>query len=160
MQQRLSFVTLGVANLAASRAFYERLGWKAAPSSNEHVAFFQLNGLALGLFGRQALAADAGVKNDGAGFDGVALAYNVRQKLQVAEQLAAAAAAGATITQPAHDVFWGGHSGYFADPDGHLWEICWNPFFDLEPNGDLFLGKKKTAQKKKGRQKRTAPKRK
>jgi catechol 2,3-dioxygenase-like lactoylglutathione lyase family enzyme len=149
MQQRLSFVTLGVANLAASRLFYEHLGWKAAKSSNEHVAFFQLNGLALGLFGRQALAADAGVKNDRTGFDGVALAYNVRQKSQVAKQLAQAAAAGAKITQPAHDVFWGGHSGYFADPDGHLWEICWNPFFDLDRKGNLFLGKKKKSKHRK-----------
>ncbi|HTL53014.1 MAG TPA: VOC family protein [Planctomycetota bacterium] len=147
MDARLSLVTLGVSNIGRSRAFYERLGWQPSNAGNEHVVFFQLNGCALALFGRAALADDAQVKNDGTGFDGVTLAYNVRKKEQVGAVLKEAARAGARIVKPAQDVFWGGHSGYFADPDGHLWEVAWNPFFPLDRKGNLSLEKKKGRKK-------------
>lgn len=139
MDCRLSLITLGVADIARSRAFYEKLGLRASNASNEDVVFFQLNGLALGLFGREALAEDAAVRAAGDGFRGVALAYNVRAREEVATVLAEAKAAGARIVRPAEDVFWGGHRGYFTDPDGHLWEVAWNPHFPLDEDGNLRL---------------------
>jgi len=140
MEPRLSLLTLGVADLAASRAFYGRLGFVESSAGNEHVAFFQAGGVVLALFGHGALAADAGVDaTSGGGFRGVALAHNVRERGQVAEILAEAERAGARVVKPAQDVFWGGHSGYFADPDGHLWEVAWNPFFPLDECGRVSL---------------------
>lgn len=139
MEQRISFVTLGVADMAAARGFYERLGWRAAAASNPNVTFFNANGMVFALYGRAALADDAGVENAPPGFSGVALAYNVRTRDDVAAVLAQAAAAGARIVKPAQDVFWGGHSGYFADPDGHLWEVAWNPFMTLDDDGRIVL---------------------
>lgn len=140
MEQRVSFVTLGVRDLVAARAFYARLGWRESSSSQDGVAFFDAGGVVFALYGWDALAEDAavvekGVPADGAGFRGVALAHNVADKEDVAAVLAEAEAAGATIVKPAADVFWGGHSGYFADPEGHLWEVAWNPFMPLDENG-------------------------
>ncbi|MCB9960393.1 MAG: VOC family protein [Rhodospirillaceae bacterium] len=137
MEQRLSLVTLGVADLARARAFYERLGWPAAASGNEQVAFFNLGGIVLGLYGRTALAEDAGVPAEGAGFSGITLAHNVRSEAAVDATLAEALAAGATLVKPGQTVFWGGYSGHFADPDGHLWEVAYNPFFPLDDAGRL-----------------------
>jgi len=132
MEQRLSLVTLGVKDVAEGRAFYERLGWQASSASNAEVTFFQLGGIVLGLFGRAALAEDAGVADDGAiVFSGTALAHNCRDKAGVDALLAQAEMAGGKIVKPAQDVFWGGYSGYFADPDGHLWEVAWNPHFTI-----------------------------
>ena len=139
MEPRVSMITLGVADVARARAFYEQLGWKASTASQPEVAFFQGNGLALALFGRQALADDAGVANTPAGFAGVALAYNARSKAEVDEVHARAVAAGASAVKPPQDTFWGGYAGYFADPDGHLWEVAWNPFFPLDERGNLHL---------------------
>ena len=139
MEQRFSLVTLGVADIAASRAFYERLGWRASPPSNEHVTFFQMGGMILGLYGRAALAADAGVPAEGSGFRGVSLAYNARDKAGVDAALETARKAGAAIVKPAEEVFWGGYSGYFADPDGHLWEVAWNPGFPIDATGNISL---------------------
>ena len=138
MEPRISLVTLGVRDVALSRRFYETLGWRASPASNADVAFFQLGGMALALFGRRALAADAHV-DEGAGFGGVALAQNQPSRDAVDRVMGEAEAAGARILKPARDVFWGGYSGYFADPDGHAWEIAWNPFFTLEADGRLTL---------------------
>ncbi len=135
MQPRVSFVTLGVADLAAGRAFYEKMGWKASRASDPSVAFFQGRGCVLALWSRALLAGDAGVANDGLGFDGLALAYNVRRKTEVARILAQAERAGGRIAKPAQDTFWGGHAGYFADVDGHLWEVAWNPFMPLDARG-------------------------
>ncbi len=137
MDQRISLITLGVGDLAASRAFYRRLGFEEAEASQESVAFFSMGDFAFGLFGREALAHDAGVAATGSGFRGVALAYNVASREAVAEVLKEAEAAGATITKQAEDVFWGGHSGYFADPDGHLWEVAFNPYVTLGPKGEF-----------------------
>jgi catechol 2,3-dioxygenase-like lactoylglutathione lyase family enzyme len=139
MEQRLSLVTLGVRDLAASRRFYEAMGWKPANMKAEGVVFFQLGGIALGLFGRDALAKDAGVKDSEPAFSGVTLAHNVRDKAEVATVLAHAERCGGRIVKPAQDVFWGGYHGYFADPDGHLWEVAWNPFFPLKGDGSIVL---------------------
>ena len=139
MEQRISIVTLGVTDLAKSRAFYERLGWRAAPASTDTITFFDLGGLAFGLYGREALAEDAEVSADGHGFRGVTLAYNVRSATEVDATLSSAVAAGATLIKPGQQVFWGGYSGYFADPDGHLWEVAHNPFFRLDDAGRMSL---------------------
>ena len=137
----LNVVTLGVADLARSREFYENgLGLKAASASTEHIVFFQLGGIVLALYPFDKLAEDA-LQDLGkeTGFRGVTLARNVASKAEVAELLRQAKLAGATIIKPAQDVFWGGHSGYFADPDGHLWEVAWNPYFALNEQGELVL---------------------
>jgi catechol 2,3-dioxygenase-like lactoylglutathione lyase family enzyme len=132
MEPRLSFVTLGVADIARARAFYEKLGFKASSASNEGVAFFDAGGVVLALFGRAALAEDARVPDSKPGFSGIALAHNVDTEQDVESVLAEAAAAGANIIKPAERVFWGGYCGYFSDPDGHLWEVAHNPFFPLD----------------------------
>ncbi len=139
MEPRVSLVTLGVADLARSRAFYEALGFSASTVSQGDIVFFQAGGLALALYPRAALAEDATVDDHGFGFRGVSLAHNVRAKAEVATVLAEAEAAGGRIVKPAQDVFWGGHSGYFADPDGHLWEVAWNPHIPLAADGALKL---------------------
>ncbi len=139
MEQRLSLVTLGVADVARSRRFYERLGWKASGASNESIAFFQLGGVALALFGRAALARDAGLPGEGRGFGGITLAHNVRTRQEVDAVLVRAKEAGARILKPAEEAFWGGYSGYFTDPDGHPWEVAWNPQFPLRDDGGLQL---------------------
>ena len=135
MESRVSLITLGVSDLARSRAFYEGLGFRASSASQGDIVFFQVGALGLALYPRAALAEDATVTADGAGFRGLSLSHNVRSKDEVAVVLAEAAAAGGRIVKPAQDVFWGGHSGYFADPDGHLWEVAWNPFLPLGEDG-------------------------
>ena len=138
MEQRLSLVTLGVADVARSRWFYEALGWRASTASQEDVAFFQLGGIGLSLFGRVALAEDAGLP-EAPGFGGVALAHNARTHEEVDTILERARAAGARILRAARDTSWGGYAGYFADPDGHPWEVAWNPHFPLRADGSLQL---------------------
>jgi catechol 2,3-dioxygenase-like lactoylglutathione lyase family enzyme len=135
MQQRLSLVSLGVGDLAAARGFYARLGWREAAASHADIAFFDLGGFALALFARDALAADAGVDADGRGFAGVTLAHNVATPRAVDATLAEAVAAGGRLVKPAEATAWGGYSGYFADPDGHLWEVAHNPFALLDAAG-------------------------
>ena len=135
LPQHLSLVTLGVADVAASRAFYEALGFVAHPFDSKDVAFFDMNGAILSLFGREALANDANVPYEGHGFRGVATAFNLASEAAVDAAFAFVAAKGATIVKPPHSVFWGGYSGYFADPDGHLWEIAYNPFWPLDADG-------------------------
>jgi catechol 2,3-dioxygenase-like lactoylglutathione lyase family enzyme len=153
MEQRISIVTLGVVDLARSRAFYEQLGWRG--HQMEDTVFFQAGGMALVLWGRDKLAADSGVVDDAAAdagtdtaalteavrrrFGGIVLAYNVRSRPEVDELLAAAGAAGATVTRPAAETFYGGYAGCFRDPDGHLWEVAHNPGFTLEADGSLTL---------------------
>jgi len=139
MEPRISLITLGVADLGRARAFYEALGWRASRASTPEVAFFQGNGLALALYGRAALAADAAVPDQPTGFSGVTLAYNARSKAEADQVFAEAIAAGAQPLKRPHDTSWGGYSGYFADPDGHLWGVAWNPFFPLDAHGNLSL---------------------
>ena len=139
MRQTISVITLGVADLARSRAFYAALGWRESSGSQAEVAFFDAGSVVFGLFQRAALAADANVAPAGSGFPGFTLAHNVDSESAVDRLLAEAAAVGATIVQPAGKVFWGGYRGYFADPDGFLWEVCWNPFFPLDEQGTVCL---------------------
>lgn len=139
MEPRISLITLGVADLARARAFYEKLGFKASSVGSGEVVFFQAGGMALALFPRESLACDAKVSADGSGFRAVALAHNVRERGDVEAVIAQAEAAGARVVKPAEDAPWGGRSGYFADPDGHLWEVAWNPHFPLGEDGSLTL---------------------
>ncbi len=132
MKPRISLITLGVADLPRSRAFYERLGFAARQESTEDIAFMDTaNGLVLALFPREKLAEDAHADSTGSGFPGFTLAHNVASPEEVDAVLAEAVAAGATLQKPGQKVFWGGYSGYFADPDGFLWEVAHNPFMDL-----------------------------
>jgi catechol 2,3-dioxygenase-like lactoylglutathione lyase family enzyme len=133
MQPRISMITLGVRDMTRAIRFYaEGLGFPRMDSPPE-VAFFTLNGTWLGLYGREALAEDATVPAEGSGFAGFALAHNVESEEQVRAVLQQAVDAGATLVKPAQKVFWGGYSGYFADPDGHLWEVAHNPFAWIGP---------------------------
>lgn len=133
MKPRISMITLGVRDMARAVAFYERgLGLPRMASPPE-VAFFTLNGTWLALFGRDALAQDAGVPAEGGGFAGVALAHNVASEAEVDAVVAQAVAAGARLVKAPQKVSWGGYSGYFADPDGHLWEVAHNPHFWVGP---------------------------
>ncbi|MBU0590460.1 MAG: VOC family protein [Gammaproteobacteria bacterium] len=133
MKPRISMITLGVRDLAASVRFYEQGLGLPRMDSPPGVAFFTLNGSWLGLFGRDALAEDAGVSPQGEGFAGFALAHNLTSEAEVDQLMAQALAAGATLTKPAQKVFWGGYSGYFRDPDGYLWEVAYNPHFWVGP---------------------------
>lgn len=137
MHPHLSFVTLAVEDLGRARAFYEALGLVAGSASNDRVAFFQLNGVILGLYGRGALAEDAGVDPD-TEFRTV-IAHNCPERSQVDAVMAQAAAVGARITQPAAEVFWGGYRGYFQDPDGHLWEVAHNPFIRWDEQAGVWM---------------------
>ena len=138
MEQRISLVTLGVADLERARRFYEALGWKTNAAPGDDVVFFQSGGMILALWGREQLTEDSGVEDLG-GFGGVTLAQNVRSPAEVDRVMAEARAAGATITREAGETFWGGYSGAFADPDGHPWEIAHNPGWTLEADGSVRL---------------------
>ena len=138
MEQRLSLVTLGVSDIGRARDFYEQLGWRGQQA--EETVFFQAGGIAVVLWGRDKLADDAGITDSSSdGFGGVALAHNVRSRGEVDRVIAAAKAAGATITREPGETFYGGYAACFADPDGHVWEIAHNPGFTLEPDGSLTL---------------------
>ncbi len=139
MEQRVSLITLGVDDLARSKAFYEALGWSG--QEIEETVFIQAGGLAVVLWGRAALAEDAGIESvpDRDAFAGIALAHNVRSPGEVDEIMAAAQQAGATVTRTAQPTSYGGYAGYFADPDGHLWEVAHNPGFALADDGALTL---------------------
>ena len=142
MEPRLSLITLGYADLDRTVRFYrDGLGFPLSPASQDDVAFFRTGGVVLALFPRGKLAADSGVPDDGkpGGFGGFTIAHNVREKADVGAVLAQAAAAGGRVVKPAQDAFWGGHHGCFADPDGHLWEVAWNPFFPIAEDGSLVL---------------------
>ncbi len=140
MEQRISVITLGVAGLARSRRFYAHgLGWQPSSRSNERITFFQVGGMVLALYSRASLAQDARLANDGTGFGGITLAYNVRQREDVDVVLTEVRAAGATMLKHAEETDWGGYSGYFADPDGYPWEVAWNPYWELREDGSVQL---------------------
>ena len=136
--QRVTLITLGVADLEAAKAFYARLGWREH-GAQEGVAFYQMNGLALGLFGRADLAADQGRPGATLGTGAVTLAQNFATEAEVDAAFSAALAAGGTALKHPEKVFWGGYSGYWADPDGHVWEVAMNPFWPLAEDGSLTL---------------------
>lgn len=138
MEQRISLVTLGVVDLVRARAFYEALGWTTGAEPGGDVVFFQTGGMIVALWDRAKLAEDSGLQ-DSPGFGGVTLAHNVGSPGDVDAVMAEAAAAGATITRPAAETFWGGYSGVFADPDGHPWEIAHNPGWTLHEDGSVSL---------------------
>jgi uncharacterized glyoxalase superfamily protein PhnB len=137
MEQRLSLVTLGVVDVAAAKRFYERLGWHAGLDVQDTV-FFQVGGLILTLWGRDTLAADSGVSDPG-GWGGIALAHNVGSTDEVDRVIEQAREAGARITREPADMFYGGYAGVFVDPDGHPWEVAFNPGFRLDDDGSIRL---------------------
>lgn len=136
MQQRVSLITLGVRDVASLAAFYDVLGWSRVDSPDGVVAY-DLIGQTLGLYPLDALAKDIGISIEELGNGRMTLGHNVSVKEDVESLIAKAKAAGATVLKPAQDVFWGGHHGYFADPEGHIWEIAHNPFSPLGPNGEF-----------------------
>ena len=138
MDPRVSLVTLGVADLERSRRFYEALGWRSDSKPEDGVVFFQSGGMVLGLWDRGELAKDSGVE-DGGGWGGVTLAYNVGSPADVDAFLERARAAGAGIPRGGAETFWGGYSGVFVDPDGHPWEVAHNPFWTVTDEGDVIL---------------------
>jgi uncharacterized protein len=138
VEQRISLITLGVTDLTRARTFYERLGWRG--QEVEETVFFQAGGMALVLWGRDKLAADAGLEDSRTdGFGGMTLAHNVRSRAEVDEVLGQAANAGAEITHAARETFYGGYAGFFTDPDGHIWEIAYNPGFPLDRDGAITI---------------------
>ena len=139
MDQRVSLITLGVDDVSRARGFYEALGWRG--QQVEDTVFFQAGGQAVVLWGRAELARDAGISDasDARGFRGFALAHNVRSRLEVDQTLDLARRSGAEITRAAAETFYGGYAGYFSDPDGHLWEVAYNPGFTLTDDGALVL---------------------
>ncbi len=132
MEPRISIITLGVADLDRAREFYS--GGLGLPEREREgdIAWFDLHGVRLALYPWAALAEDATVDPDGTGFRGITIAHNVPTKAAVDDLLEDADAAGATIVKDPEDAFWGGYSGYFADPDGHLWEVAWNPTWEFD----------------------------
>jgi uncharacterized protein len=138
MEQRVSLVTLGVADLAAARRFYEALGWSSGSDPDQGVVFFQTGSMVLGLWSREDLAKDSGLEDTG-GWGGITLAHNVRSPAEVDAVIAEARAAGATIAREGATTFWGGYSGAFLDPDGHAWEVAHNPGWELGPDGSITL---------------------
>ena len=137
--QRVTLITLGVAEIARARAFYEALGWRQHPQSQEAVTFYQMNGMVLGLFGKSDLAADQGCPGADLGTGAMTLAQNFASEGEVDAAYDAALKAGATALKAPEKVFWGGYSGYYADPDGHVWEVAMNPFWPLGEDGSLTL---------------------
>ncbi|MGJ8546986.1 MAG: VOC family protein [Sulfitobacter sp.] len=134
MQQRISLITLAARQPDVLTAFYDALGWRRVESPDGVVAY-DLLGQALGIYPAEMLARDMGVPLESLGHGAMTLSHNVPEKTDVAPMLSRAEAAGARVIKPAHDVFWGGHIGYFADPEGHVWEIAWNPHSPLGADG-------------------------
>ena len=138
MEQRLSLITLGVADLARARTFYEALGWTSAARPNDDVVFFQAGGTIVALWDRGRLAEDSVVEDTG-GWGGITLAHNVGSPAEVDSVLAEVEAAGGTIRRSGAETFWGGYSGVFVDPDGHPWEVAHNPHWTLHDDGSISL---------------------
>jgi hypothetical protein len=138
---RLTVVTLGVQSIARSRTFYEALGFRPSSSPNESIVFMDAGGVVLALYRRKLLADDANILSEGSGFGGVTFARNVGSKAEVDAAFEVAKSAGATVLKPAREAFWGGYSGYLADPDGHAWEVVYNPHWTLDSEGGVVLPK-------------------
>lgn len=140
MKPRINIVTLGVRDMELQRSFYEKLGFVASSASNPHVTFFAANGIVLALFGHDALAEDAHLSPAPAlSYRGSSLAWNAASEGEVDAILSKAVSCGARLLKPGQKVFWGGYSGYFADPEDHLWEVAFNPFFPLDDQGHVTL---------------------
>jgi uncharacterized protein len=140
MRQKLNLITLGVDDFEKSVQFYEALGWKRSPASVDGLALFPLGGITLALHPRHELAADALASDKGvAGFSGITISFNAKSVEEVDVVMQEALTAGARIVKPAQKVYWGGYSGYFSDPSGHLIEVAHNPFWELDENDNLKL---------------------
>ncbi|MEP7264934.1 MAG: VOC family protein [Bacteroidota bacterium] len=140
MRQKFTLLTFGVKDLKRSLDFYEKgLGWKKSSSSNDNIAFFPLGGMILGIYSRELLAEDATVSSKGSGFSGITVAYNATSQEEVNEVMKEVEKLGAEIVKPAQKVFWGGYSGYFRDPDGHLIEVAHNPFWELDEKENIIM---------------------
>jgi hypothetical protein len=137
VDRRISLITLGVDDLGRAQAFYAALGWHG--QEVEETVFVQAGPMALVLWDRGKLAADSGLPDRGSGFDGITLAQNVRSADEVDAVVAAAVQAGATVTRAPRTTFYGGYAGVFLDPDGHAWEIAFNPGFTIADDGALVL---------------------
>jgi hypothetical protein len=140
MRQKFSVITLGVNDFNRALNFYEKgLGWKKSSASQGDIAFFSLGGMALALYPKHLLAEDATVSPEGKGFSGITISHNAKSEKEVDEVLAEVKKLGATIVKPAQKVFWGGYSGYFRDPEGYLFEVAFNPFWELDENDNVIL---------------------
>ena len=139
MEQRVSIISFAVTDLEKSIAFYEKLGWTQSFDAAEGIAFFQIGGLAFSLYPRKNMARDIGIPAEGSGFSGVALAHNTREREEVDAVLEEAEQAGGSIVRAPALQFWGGYAGCFADLDGHLWEVAWNPHFPIAADGSITL---------------------
>jgi catechol 2,3-dioxygenase-like lactoylglutathione lyase family enzyme len=138
MRQKFNIITLGVENLERSLEFYEKgLGWKKSSASQGDIAFFSLGGMVLALYPRHLLAEDATVSDQPTGFSGITIAHNTSSEKEVDDVMQLVSSIGGTIIKPAQKVFWGGYSGYFKDPDGHLFEVAFNPYSELDSAGNL-----------------------
>lgn len=138
MEQRLTIVGLGVANVITATQFYENaFGWEKTDASNDNISFFKLNGILLSLYNTEKLAEDATVPSNGSGFRGFSLAHNLRSKKEVDELISQLRNKGVTIVKEPQEVFWGGYSSYISDPDRNLWEIAYNPYLKLDDFGDV-----------------------
>jgi catechol 2,3-dioxygenase-like lactoylglutathione lyase family enzyme len=140
MRQKLTLITLGVEDIRRATDFYEKgLGWKRSAASMDDMILFPLGGIVLGLYPRKLLAEDAGVDDNSSGFSGITLSYNAKSEKEVEEVLDKVEKLGASIVKSAQKVFWGGYHGYFKDPDGHLIEVAFNPYWEMDENDNLKL---------------------
>lgn len=136
--QRISFITLGVKDLTASKAFYlEKFGWKPQENQSDGIVFFEMNGLILSLFSADDLAEDAGIVNNGSGFKRISLSINCISENEVDEVFAGFRERGVRIVKAPQKVFWGGYSGYAADNEDNFWEFAFNPFIALDAAGNI-----------------------
>ena len=141
MEQRISLVTPGVADVAKARAFYERLGWTASSASMDEVVFFDMGGMIFGLYAQSELSKDSGLTDQTPSPGGITLAYNTRSHEEVDHLMGVVEDAGATVLKQPVEMPWGGYVGYFADPDGHPWEISWVPQFPVLEDGRIEIPK-------------------
>ena len=139
MRQKINLITLGVSNFQRSLDFYEKLGWKKSDKSMDELALFPLGGITLALYPLKDLADDATLKYQESSFAGLTLSYNAKSEKEVDDVFAKVKKLGATIVKPAQKAFWGGYSGYFKDLDGHLFEVAYNPFWELDEQDNLKL---------------------
>jgi uncharacterized glyoxalase superfamily protein PhnB len=138
MRQKITLITLGVTDLGRAVKFYEKgLKWKKSSASTEQLVLFDLGGVGLALYPRELLAKDATVPEAGSGFEGITISCNTKNEAEVDQVLLEAEKAGATIVKQGQKVFWGGYRGYFKDPDGHLIEVAYNPFWELDKQGNI-----------------------